>query len=255
VTRAGRDQSADEYGVKRVVRSLSPLVPILTIAGVGLYILLRRAYADYYDSFELTPEDLGFGYVEILGRSVGGISFIIIPVALITHFLTQPRDEQAPGALALSIGSLIVAVFVRQWLLVGLALIAIAVEIRYRAHRVVQWLGVLIIVLLTLDILVRGVALLSEYAETQAAAVRSGVAARQYEAWLGVPLLELRGTPVEVEAQDVEAALDCVMYLGANDGTTFFFDVAREQTVVIASSRVVVRLSPGERNLSSECHS
>lgn len=253
MSKADGKPTTGEYGVRRFVKSLSPLLPLLTIAGVCLYILLRRAYAEFYDAFGLTPEDLGFGYVEILGRSVGAISFIVVPAAAIAHFVNLPRDQGPAVAWVLSVGSFLFALLLGEWLLTAAALAVIGLQIRLRVHKLAEWLGTFIIVVLTTLILLRGLDLLTRYAELQAATVRDGVAARQLDAWWGIPLLELRGAPVEVEAQQVSDTVDCAMYLGANDGSTFLYDVERGETVVIASSRVVVHLSAGEDDLGPDC--
>lgn len=56
---------------------------VLAALGVVLYAVLRIAYSLFYDSFGLTPDDLGLGYLDLLIQSAVGTVILLIVVFVI----------------------------------------------------------------------------------------------------------------------------------------------------------------------------
>jgi hypothetical protein len=57
---------------------VSNALAIVTVAGVVTYGILRVAYFQFYNNFGLKPEDVGLGYIEVLGQSVTGMIILLL---------------------------------------------------------------------------------------------------------------------------------------------------------------------------------
>ncbi|HEV2786918.1 MAG TPA: hypothetical protein VGV67_11050 [Solirubrobacteraceae bacterium] len=55
----------------------------LALLGIGLYAVLRLAYARFYAPFGLSPDELGFGYLELLAQSALGALVLLLLFALL----------------------------------------------------------------------------------------------------------------------------------------------------------------------------
>ena len=55
----------------------------LALLGIGLYAVLRLAYARFYEPFGLSPDELGFGYLELLAQSAIGAVVLLLVFALL----------------------------------------------------------------------------------------------------------------------------------------------------------------------------
>jgi hypothetical protein len=60
------------------------VLPMLTVLGVALYVVLRLPYAVYYGTLGAAPEDVGLGYVETLARSAVGVAAIVVIPSVVT---------------------------------------------------------------------------------------------------------------------------------------------------------------------------
>jgi hypothetical protein len=64
-------------------------VASLTIAGLLLYGSLRLSAGIFYARFGVAPEDVGFGYTELIARSIFGLGFLLITLMVI-RFVVMP---------------------------------------------------------------------------------------------------------------------------------------------------------------------
>jgi hypothetical protein len=83
----------------------------ITVVGLLLYAVLRISYVIFYESFGLTPDDLGWGYLDLLGQAAvalvgltvltgAGIAlyFVVFRVGL-AGLLSVVKDNDADGTL------------------------------------------------------------------------------------------------------------------------------------------------------------
>ena len=59
---------------------------VLAVLGIVLYAVLRIAYSVFYNSFGLTPDDLGLGYLDLLIQSAVGTIILLLVVFVVAAF-------------------------------------------------------------------------------------------------------------------------------------------------------------------------
>src|SRR4051794_15486923 len=75
-------------GAPRVARAvLKDYAGLTTLLGLGLYGLLRLAYAFFYLRLRTTPEEVGYGYSRVISESIVGALELVILVALLVASL------------------------------------------------------------------------------------------------------------------------------------------------------------------------
>jgi hypothetical protein len=55
----------------------------LATAGLAVYVILRLAYSAFYEPLGVNPEDLGFGYLEILAQAAVGFVGLVLAVGIL----------------------------------------------------------------------------------------------------------------------------------------------------------------------------
>jgi hypothetical protein len=64
-------------------------VAALTLAGLLLYGSLRLGAGIFYGRLGVAPEDVGFGYPELIARSIFGLGILLITL-MIVRFVVMP---------------------------------------------------------------------------------------------------------------------------------------------------------------------
>jgi hypothetical protein len=198
---------------------LAPLVSALALISLLMYGLVRVFYANFYDDFGITPED------------VGASSSVVLP-------------QTAIGVIAFLLGALLINLI----LVVPIFLVAFAVSQRSGKHW--TWKGVLKVVLggglvLALYLLVVNMDDRTEAAADCALAggnVRGGESIRFSPA----PMLNFRAQRVKLtwlaNPKRRPALGRKIMLLGESSGTTFVYDVDARRTTRFPSSAAALAL-------------
>jgi hypothetical protein len=74
----------------------------LAAAGLLLYALLRLAYSTFYQPLGVSPEELGFGYLDILAQAAVG--FVVLVVVFAVLAAVTAAELAVLGAILFSAG-------------------------------------------------------------------------------------------------------------------------------------------------------
>jgi hypothetical protein len=213
----------------QVVRDVAPLV---TVVAAILYGVLRLAFALFYLHLRATPEEVGYGYVEILaGQMVGLVEFLVVFFALIFVIglvadlgrgqfarLGHRHDgHESAGARPTLSGSGLTRLSRRSALIALLVVPPLLLAVAW-------WFGV---------------------QAANGTAVRSVYFAGIPE----VPVLAVQAEPADVAwtpghgegGLDV-AAYRCLLYLGKDGNTSVFYDVASQDGLRLPTADISVRM-------------
>jgi len=195
-------------------------VPLLGTVGLVLYGMLRLAYVFFYVQLRATPQEVGYGYAEILSSQLIGTIELVLLLAAVLLVLglgadglrratVRPATPRAPY----------------QGMVIRLA----------------RWSGLAAVVLV--------LTLLPGMAWLQGTEARHGYTVRNvYLAHtVRIPVLAVQAVPAVVAWTNAAAPapLDlrnrhCLLYLGQADGTTVFYDVTTRESLRLPSSGIVV---------------
>jgi hypothetical protein len=203
-------------------------VPLVGLVGAALYGVLRLAYLFFYLHLRTTPEEVGYGYSEILASQlIGAIELVLMITAILfvlglalryvisalrvaakrSHKGPDPTaQDQAPELPRLAARSAIAAVIL---VLAGLPVLA--------------------------------------WAEGAEAAKGFTVRNVYVLGTIRLPVLAVQAVPAEVHWVDGDAApglgdRPCLLYVGRAADTSVFYDVQTQESVRIPSSDIVVTL-------------
>lgn len=204
-------------------------VPASGLAAAVIYGVLRLSYALFYQPLRATPEEVGYGYVEILaGQLIGAVELTLVVWAVSfgigmlwraarrrwgLHLRGGPRpraDEdgrRTVGGTAVRSG------------LVALGLVTVLLPVIAR--------------------------------EMGAIAATEGETMRNIHlVGSNIPVLPVTAVPARVTALNPEAGdlegRACLLYLGAAAGVSVFFDVRTKEGLRVPSTAVVVHLFNSE---------
>jgi len=200
--------------------------PLLGLTGAVLYGVLRLAYLTFYLQVRATPEEVGYGYVEILATQlIGAIELVLFVMVLIVLgvMVSQYVTGMARAIRHAGFPSPRVATTRAHLLRVG-GRSAIA--------------AVLLVVIL-----------LPCFAWLYGAEARKGFAVRNVypRGFIVLPVLAVQAVPAKVEwvSETAPAAIEnreCLLYLGAHDGTAVFYDVHTEESLRLPTSAISITL-------------
>lgn len=196
-------------------------VPLLSGVGVLLYGVLRLAYVFFYMQLRATPQDVGYGYAEILASQLVGTIELVLILTLV--FLVLACAGHGLYRLGLQV--------TRR--------AAGSVPLRQLALRCA--LAALVVVLTMLPIL-------AWLAGTEA---RNGYTVRNVHLphTIRIPVLAVQAVPAAVAwsamtppgLQDLKERR-CLLFLGQAAGTTVFYDVKTRESLRVPSAQIVVAL-------------
>lgn len=189
--------------------------PLLTAAGVVLYGMLRLAYVFFYIQLRATPQEVGYGYLEILScQMVGTVELVLLLAAVL--FLP-----------------------VLGWLLLRHGRRLDRRTVVRSAVRCVVPAGVLVL------------ALLPSLAWLQGTEARRGNTVRNVYLKHAprIPVLAVQAVPATAawSAEVPDGLVDlrdrhCLLYLGQNATTTVFYDVQTRDSLRVPTGQIVVLL-------------
>jgi hypothetical protein len=197
--------------------------PLLGIVGVTLYGVLRLAYVFFYMQLRTTPQEAGYGYVEILSSQLIGTVELVL---LLTVTL-----------LAVTLGGY----GMRRLVLARLG--RRPAPWRRSVARLALWSGVASVVVV--------LATLPTVAWLTGTEARKGYLVRNVYLLhtLRIPVLAVQAVPAAVAwsatpppgLQNLQNRY-CLLYLGQAAGTTVFYDVTTRESLRIPSAQVVISL-------------
>jgi hypothetical protein len=194
--------------------------PLLGVIGALLYGVLRLAYLFFYLQLRATPEDVGYGYSEILATQlVGAFELVLLLAVLIVGVRLGVRAVHAVARRRRREG------------------------LREGVRRVLRTSVVAAVVTV-----VAGLPCLAWLMGAEAA---KGYAVRNVypRGFIAIPILAVQAVPARVESVsgpeaglgDIESRA-CLLYLGSHEGTAVFYDVDSEESIRVPSSSVTVVL-------------
>lgn len=205
-------------------------VPLAGVTGAALYGVLRLAYVFFYLWLRATPDEVGYGYSQVLSDElIGAIELVVLIAALIwiAGFATSilvPLAQRAarkyrPKAAGIHLSSKLKAQKIAAWSL------AIAVPIVLVGLPVLGWL--------------EGAQAANGYA------VRNVYLART----IRLPVLAVQAVPAEVAWASPPGSggpnisgRPCLLYLGQADGTSVFYDVHSQESLRLPTADITVSL-------------
>jgi hypothetical protein len=205
-------------------------VPLLGVVGAALYGVLRLAYVFFYLQVRATPEEVGYGYVQVLASQLIGAIELVFLVAVVLF------------AVGFAVGRLPTTLL--RWLRhggsrPGRALASGRTPVARLTLR--AGAGAVAVVLVGLPLL----------AWDEGAEAAHGYAVRNVYLLhtIRLPVLAVQAVPAVVTwtPDSVAGSIDvgsrrCLLYLGRADGITVFFDVQSQESLRIPSDRIVVAL-------------
>lgn len=208
--------------------------PLLGVVGALLFGALRLAYVFFYLQLHATPQEVGYGYLEILGGQLPG-------TAELTMLLTMVMVVACLG-----IGALRHAIAGRWRAMVSLPERKALLRLTLRCA-----LASLAVVLACLPML----------AWTFGTEAKHGYAVRNIYLKIAgrLPVLAVQAVPADVTwtkprspGEPDPGSRRCLLYLGHAAGTTVFYDVASGDSLRIPTAEIVLTI-PKAESVRSEC--
>ncbi len=206
-------------------------IPAIGAVGLVLYGILRLAYVFFYLQLRTTPEEVGYGYSQILSESIAGAleltllcaaAFLLLAVCayivrLVAHTMSRSPGRSGVGALRGPAPGYVRTVVARS-LAAGAAVVLVSLP------GLAWWQGGL---------------------------ARNGQTVRNVY-FVGVPylpVLAVRAVPADVAWVGGDAAgsfplsdRECLMYLGQGNGTSVFYDARTRESLRLPAGNIVVSL-------------
>lgn len=192
---------------------------IVAIISAVLYVFLRIAYLQFYGIFGLTPEEAGFGRLELVSQTMTGLAWIV-------RWNTR-------------------------WGLALLILLYLAWRLLFRNEPAGLIVGTGLFVLLTLSVIQLVSSLVQESVDAGQSAINDGVGIEsrfRYMGRLNIPALDLRALPVRLDwlAEEVPAVLaerpECLLLVGRSDERIHLFNIFTRELITVERADVVPRV-------------
>jgi hypothetical protein len=205
-------------------------VPLVGVAGAALYGVLRLAYVFFYLWLRATPDEVGYGYSQVLSDElIGAIELVVLIATLIwivgsaaSIFVPLPqrasRKYRSKAARARPFSKL-------------------------KAQKIAAWSLVIAVptVLIWLPVL----------GWLEGAQAANGYAVRNVylAGTIRLPVLAVQAVPAEViwaspsgSGEPDMSRHPCLLYLGQADGTSVFYDVHSQESLRLPTADIVVSL-------------
>lgn len=219
-----RDRSAAFDALKNYV------IPSLSVLGLVLYGVLRLSYLYFYQQLRTSPEEVGYGYSEILVEALPGAIEVFV-LLFLTLLVIAALANRLLGKLRKTNRELgDSAEFPRLRRFLGAPITGVHV-----------FAAALLVEVLLLPIM----------SAWQGSRARSGLTVRNAY-FIGVPylpLLSAQAVPASVAWINPDAEeklslseLDCLMYLGSADGVAVFYDVGTRNSIRVPVGAIALSL-------------
>lgn len=205
-------------------------VPLAGVTGAALYGVLRLAYVFFYLWLRATPDEVGYGYSQVLSDElIGAIELVVLIAALIwiagsAISILVPLARQATGKY-------------------GSEAAEIHLVSKSKAQKTAAWS-----LAIAVPIVLVGLPALGWLEGAQAA---NGYAVRNVylAGTIRLPVLAVQAVPAEVAwasppgsgAPNISGR-PCLLYLGQADGTSVFYDVHSQESLRLPTAAIIVSL-------------
>jgi hypothetical protein len=220
-------------------RMMSYAVPLVGVIGAALYGVLRLAYLFFYLRLRASPDEVGYGYSQVLADElIGAIElvllvalFLMVPVSVIILSLRLLRNTKVMLQFKLRKGNLQrVHEFDKAYWIA-------------KARKLVLWCLVIAIPLVLIGLPILG------WLEGEEAHKGYTVRNVYLTNFIALPVLAVEAVPAKVAwiAADGSdkvgiAARQCLLYLGQNGGTAVFYDVHSEESIRLPDASIIITL-------------
>ncbi|TCC44774.1 hypothetical protein E0H73_45475 [Kribbella pittospori] len=202
-------------------------VPLAGVLGAALYGVLRLSYVFFYLQLRATPEEVGYGYVQILaGQLVGALELVLL--VTVVFFCSTLLVRSASRLL----GSLLHRHRVRSRTTGSPVLVTMALRSAGAALGIVL-LGLPVVAWAEGSLAVQGYAVRNVYLIGS----------------IRLPVLAVAAVPAIVTEADTDpnrpgsiGSRGCLLYLGRADGQAVFYDVSTHESLRLPSDSIVISL-------------
>jgi hypothetical protein len=202
-------------------------VPLLGAVGAALYGVLRLSYVFFYLQLRATPEEVGYGYVEVLaGQLVGAVELVLILAVLLLIVGACVKGAVVLWSRRTPTTRRSGTAWRRDW---------------WARSTLRSTAAATLIVLVGLPVI----------AWSAGADAAQGFTVRNVYllGTIRLPVLAVQAVPARIQwtASPPEAARgleerQCLLYLGTAAGTAVFFDVATRESVRVPAGQVAITL-------------
>jgi hypothetical protein len=205
-------------------------VPLAGVTGAALYGVLRLAYVFFYLWLRATPDEVGYGYSQVLSDElIGAIELVVLIAALIwiagsAINILVPLAQRATGKYRSEAA--------------GIHLLG-----KLKAQKIAAWS-----LAIAVPIVLVGLPVLGWLEGAQAA---NGYAVRNVylAGTIRLPVLAVQAVPAEVawasppgSGEANISGRPCLLYLGQADGTSVFYDVHSQESLRLPTADITVSL-------------
>lgn len=225
-----RPEPGDHNGSAALNWIVRYAVPLAGVTGAALYGVLRLAYVFFYLWLRATPDEVGYGYSQVLSDElIGAIELVVLIAALIwiagsaigilVPLAQRATGKYRPEAAGIHLFSKLKAQKTAAWSL------AIAVPIVLVGLPVLGWL--------------------------EGAQAANGYAVRNVylAGTIRLPVLAVQAVPAQVAWASPPGSgglnisgRPCLLYLGQADGTSVFYDVDSQESLRLPTADITVSL-------------
>jgi hypothetical protein len=205
-------------------------VPLAGVTGAALYGVLRLAYVFFYLWLRATPDEVGYGYSQVLSDElIGAIELVVLIAALIW--------------IAVSAINILVSLTQRATGKYRSEVTGIHLLGKLKAQKIAAWS-----LAIAVPIVLVGLPVLGWLEGAQAA---NGYAVRNVylAGTIRLPVLAVQAVPAEVawasppgSGEPNISGRPCLLYLGQADGTSVFYDVHSQESLRLPTADITVSL-------------
>jgi hypothetical protein len=205
-------------------------VPLLGLVGAALYGVLRLAYVFFYLWLRATPDEVGYGYSQVLsGELVGAVELVLLAAIAIS----------AVGLAA------VILIRLRKWAIkkYRFKTVTLGFVAKAEVQRIVVWAFIIAIPLVLVGLPVVG------WLEGQQAAAGYTVRNVYLAGTIRLPVLAVEAVPAMVvwtstpKSDELDiSGRQCLLYLGQADGISVFYDVHSQESIRLPSAQIAVSL-------------
>jgi hypothetical protein len=205
-------------------------VPLAGVTGAALYGVLRLAYVFFYLWLRATPDEVGYGYSQVLSDElIGAIELVVLIAELIwitgsAISILVPLARRAAGKY-------------------GHESAGIHLFSKLKAQKTAAWS-----LAIAVPIVLVGLPVLGWIEGAQAA---NGYAVRNVylAGTIRLPVLAVQAVPAEVawasppgSGEPNISGRPCLLYLGQADGTSVFYDVHSQESLRLPTAAIIISL-------------
>jgi hypothetical protein len=205
-------------------------VPLISVIAAALYGVLRLAYVFFYLWLRATPDEVGYGYSQVLsGELVGAVELVVL------------------AAVGISVVGFAATILVRlsRWAIGKYQFTTVRLRLvdRPEMQRIAVWAFIVAIPLVLVGLPVVG------WLEGAQAANGYTVRNVYLAGTIRLPVLAVEAVPATIawtstpKSDGLEISRRrCLLYLGQADGISVFYDVQSQESIRLPSAEIAVSL-------------